>query len=107
MPTSTQLRPFPSCARLELVSCHPLGSLNFDEPALMTTHFLYLADDDGSAVTVLVTAFEALLKTGLAPTSRPLELHFYAAEEGGLLGSKAVARAWAEQGKTIHSLLHM
>ncbi len=64
-------------------------------------------DDDGSAVTVLVTAFEALLKTGLTPSSRPLELHFYAAEEGGLLGSKAVARAYAEQGKTIHGLLHM
>lgn len=65
------------------------------------------ADDDGSAVTVLVTAFHALLQTGLAPTSRPLELHFYAAEEGGLLGSKAVAREYAEANKAIHGLLHM
>jgi len=64
-------------------------------------------DDDGSAVTVLVTAFAALLKTGFAPTSRPLELHFYAAEEGGLLGSKAVARDYAEKGQAIHGLLHM
>lgn len=73
----------------------------------LKTDALSAADDDGSAVTVLVTAFVALLKTGFVPTAHPLAFHFYAAEEGGLLGSKAVAKSWALSGQSLKGLLHM
>lgn len=65
------------------------------------------ADDDGSGSVTLVTVFTALLKEGFAPTSSGLEIHFYSAEEGGLLGSGEVSRAYATAGKSIRSMFHM
>lgn len=65
------------------------------------------ADDDGAGVGVLVSVFTALLKSGYAPGSSALELHFYSAEEGGLLGSGEVSKAYIEAGKDIRSVYHM
>lgn len=89
------------------LTCFTRAGAHLDSIALFPFAKAPGADDDGSAVTVLVTAFAALLKTGFNPTAHPLEFHFYAAEEGGLLGSKAVARDYAEKGKAIHGLLHV
>ncbi|GAA5824764.1 hypothetical protein JCM11251_005331 [Rhodosporidiobolus azoricus] len=65
------------------------------------------ADDDGSGTTALVQAFTALLKAGGAPTTHPVELHLYSAEEGGLLGSGEVARSYMGEGKQIRAMYHM
>ncbi|KIY72651.1 peptidase [Cylindrobasidium torrendii FP15055 ss-10] len=47
------------------------------------------ADDDGSGTVTLLEALRSILESGYIPVT-PLEFHFYAGEEGGLLGSQAV-----------------
>lgn len=49
------------------------------------------ADDDGSGTVTILEAYRALIASGFAP-KRTVEFHWYSAEEGGLLGSQAVAR---------------
>lgn len=49
------------------------------------------ADDDGSGTTTILEAFRILVEAGFQP-SRPVEFHWYSAEEAGLLGSADVAR---------------
>jgi bacterial leucyl aminopeptidase len=46
-------------------------------------------------VTIL-EAFRVLVEGGFKP-ARPVEYHWYSAEEGGLLGSQAVAKIYARQ----------
>lgn len=65
------------------------------------------ADDDGAGVGVLVSVFTALLRSGYTPRSSALELHFYSAEEGGLLGSGEVSKAYVDRGAAIRSVYHM
>lgn len=65
------------------------------------------ADDDGSGTTTLVTAFTVLVNSTFSPSTNPVEFHFYSAEEGGLLGSQAVAQAYATAGKQVRSMLQM
>ncbi|KAK0480763.1 peptidase [Armillaria novae-zelandiae] len=63
------------------------------------------ADDDGSGTVTILEAYRALLVTNYIPSS-PLEFHFYAVEEGGLLGSQDIAMqqydmtAWVKAGTT-------
>lgn len=64
-------------------------------------------DDDGSGTTTLVSIFTALLAQSYVPTTHALELHFYSAEEGGLLGSGEVSRAYAAEGKVVRAMMHM
>ncbi|KAF9057756.1 peptidase [Panaeolus papilionaceus] len=49
------------------------------------------ADDDGSGSVTILEAYRALIASDFQPV-RTLEFHWYSAEEGGLLGSQAVAR---------------
>lgn len=49
------------------------------------------ADDDGSGVATMLEAFRILAAHTLE-LRRPIEFHFYAAEEGGLLGSQAIVQ---------------
>ncbi|KPV71569.1 uncharacterized protein RHOBADRAFT_19264 [Rhodotorula graminis WP1] len=65
------------------------------------------ADDDGSGTTALVAALEALLRGAWHPTTHALEVHFFSAEEGGLLGSGEVARAYRERGTRVRGMYHM
>ncbi|KAF8665730.1 hypothetical protein AX16_000178 [Volvariella volvacea WC 439] len=51
------------------------------------------ADDDGSGTVTILEAYRALIKSDFRP-SRTVEFHWYSAEEGGLLGSQAVAREY-------------
>ncbi|KAK4046552.1 hypothetical protein OIV83_006004 [Microbotryomycetes sp. JL201] len=63
------------------------------------------ADDDGSGTTTLITSLKTLVKHSFVPSDRPVEFHFYSAEEGGLLGSQAVAQSYAHQGKQVKAML--
>jgi leucyl aminopeptidase len=63
------------------------------------------ADDDGSGTTTLITSLAILVNASFVPSTNPVELHFYSAEEGGLLGSAAVAQAYAAAGKKIRGQL--
>ncbi|EMD40572.1 hypothetical protein CERSUDRAFT_111168 [Gelatoporia subvermispora B] len=49
------------------------------------------ADDDGSGSMSILESYRALLEADFRP-QRAVEFHWYSAEEGGLLGSQAVAR---------------
>ncbi|KAF8191470.1 peptidase [Mycena galopus ATCC 62051] len=61
------------------------------------------ADDDGSGTVTILEAYRVLL-LGYIPTS-PLEFHFYAAEECGLLGSQAIAAAYESARKEIKGMI--
>ncbi|KAJ3239240.1 Leucine aminopeptidase 1 [Chytriomyces hyalinus] len=58
------------------------------------------ADDDGSGTTTILEAFRVLLGSGFTP-SRPIEFHWYSAEEAGLLGSQKVAAQYKSDGRQI------
>ncbi|KAJ7179815.1 peptidase [Mycena crocata] len=51
------------------------------------------ADDDGSGSVTILESYRALLAADFHP-ERSIEFHWYSAEEGGLLGSQAVAQAY-------------
>ncbi|GAA5918121.1 hypothetical protein JCM5296_005235, partial [Sporobolomyces johnsonii] len=65
------------------------------------------ADDDGSGTTSLLETFRTLVNASFVPSMHPVELHWYSAEEGGLLGSKAVAQAYAREGRKVRAMLQM
>ncbi|KAI0751349.1 peptidase [Daedaleopsis nitida] len=51
------------------------------------------ADDDGSGSMSILESYRGLIAAGFQP-ERAVEFHWYSAEEGGLLGSQAVARSY-------------
>ncbi|KAF9972086.1 Leucine aminopeptidase 1 [Modicella reniformis] len=51
------------------------------------------ADDDGSGTVTILEVFRALVTIGFRP-HRPVEFHWYSAEEKGLLGSQAIAQSY-------------
>lgn len=51
------------------------------------------ADDNGSGTTSLLEAFKVIVESGVK-FKTPVEFHWYAAEEVGLLGSQAVANSY-------------
>ncbi|KAH9853778.1 peptidase [Lenzites betulinus] len=51
------------------------------------------ADDDGSGSMSILEAYRGLVAAGFQP-ERAVEFHWYSAEEGGLLGSQAIAQAY-------------
>ncbi|TGJ79443.1 hypothetical protein E0Z10_g9319 [Xylaria hypoxylon] len=63
------------------------------------------ADDDGSGTVSILEAFRVLAQSGFLPKNGPVEFHWYAAEEGGLLGSQAVAHDKKQQGANIGAML--
>ena len=64
------------------------------------------ADDDGSGSTAVMLAFEALLKGGVLPV-RPMEFHWYAGEERGLLGSRVLADKYEQLGQLPFAYLNL
>jgi bacterial leucyl aminopeptidase len=62
-------------------------------------------DDDGSGTTSLLQAFRVLVDHSFTPSHNPVELQFFSAEEGGLLGSQAVAQSYAKEGKKVRAML--
>ncbi|KAJ1664225.1 hypothetical protein IW140_005263 [Coemansia sp. RSA 1813] len=63
------------------------------------------ADDDGSGTVTILESLRALLAQGFAPT-RSVEFHWYAGEEGGLLGSQDVALDYKRAGRSVVANLH-
>ncbi|CZT42624.1 uncharacterized protein RSE6_02555 [Rhynchosporium secalis] len=63
------------------------------------------ADDDCSGTVSILEAFRVLAESGYVPKDGPVEFHWYAAEEGGLLGSQAIARYKKESGATIGAMM--
>ncbi|KAI9292222.1 Zn-dependent exopeptidase [Neoconidiobolus thromboides FSU 785] len=58
------------------------------------------ADDDGSGTTLNVESLRVLLAANFRP-KRTVEFHFYAGEEGGLLGSQGIAQSYSSQKKNV------
>ncbi|KAJ8590145.1 Zn-dependent exopeptidase [Rhizopogon salebrosus TDB-379] len=61
------------------------------------------ADDDGSGSVTILESYRALLASDFHPV-RPVEFHWYSAEEGGLLGSQAVAQHYEARGLKVYAM---
>jgi len=61
------------------------------------------ADDDGSGTVTILESYRALIASNFQP-ERPVEFHWYSAEEGGLLGSQAVAKAYEARSAKVHAM---
>ncbi|KAH7907010.1 hypothetical protein BJ138DRAFT_1070850 [Hygrophoropsis aurantiaca] len=61
------------------------------------------ADDDGSGTVTILEAYRALLAADFHP-ERPVEFHWYSGEEGGLLGSQAIAKSYEAQGLEVYAM---
>ncbi|KAH7921874.1 Zn-dependent exopeptidase [Leucogyrophana mollusca] len=62
------------------------------------------ADDDGSGSVTILEAFRALVQAGFRP-ERPVEFHWYAGEEGGLLGSREVVAEYVQLKKPVGAMI--
>lgn len=62
------------------------------------------ADDDGSGVVTILEALRVLASSGYKPKNT-IEFHFYAGEEGGLLGSAAIFKSYKSAGKTVLAMV--
>lgn len=64
------------------------------------------ADDDGTGTINLIESFRKLTAAGFKPAN-PVEFHWYAGEEAGLLGSAAIANAYAKKGTRVRGMLQL
>ncbi|TRM58936.1 hypothetical protein BD626DRAFT_437692 [Schizophyllum amplum] len=64
------------------------------------------ADDDGTGVVNLAEAMRILINFGFKPTT-PIEFHWYAAGDAGLLGSQDVATKYAEDGIEVRGFMEL
>ncbi|RHZ81334.1 hypothetical protein Glove_121g65 [Diversispora epigaea] len=62
------------------------------------------ADDDGSGTVTILEAFRVLVEGDFKP-QRPVEFHWYSAEEGGLLGSQHIASEYEKEGRDVIAML--
>ena len=81
-------------------------SLTLLTQAYFDTDFGSGADDDGSGTTSSIEALRVLAAANYTP-STPVEFHYFSAEEGGLLGSQAVAQCYEQQGRKVKAMLQM
>jgi bacterial leucyl aminopeptidase len=63
-------------------------------------------DDDGSGTTTTLEAFKLLIASSFRP-SRPIEFHWYSAEEIGLLGSQAIAIDYASRSVDVVAMFQV
>ena len=66
------------------------------------------ADDDGSGTVTIMEVFRTLLQSRdvvEGNASNTIEFHWYSAEEGGLLGSQDIFKAYEENGRDIKAML--
>ncbi|KAF9932780.1 Leucine aminopeptidase 1 [Linnemannia zychae] len=62
------------------------------------------ADDDGSGTITTLEVFRTLINNGFRP-NRPVEFHWYSAEEVGMLGSQAVASSYQKKGVEVFGMI--
>jgi leucyl aminopeptidase len=65
-----------------------------------------IADDDGSGTVTILEAFRVLV-TGRFTPQRPVEFHWYSAEEAGLLGSQDISLEYEKQGKIVIGMIQV
>jgi len=80
-----------------------MDSINLNSPS---TGRAPGADDDGTGSVNLIESFRALIAAGFSP-STPVEFHWYAAEEVGLLGSQAIATNYKNSGKVVKAFMEL
>ncbi|KAH7141004.1 peptidase family M28 [Dactylonectria macrodidyma] len=78
---------------------------HYDSTAGSTTARAPGADDNGSGSVNLLEALRILANAGFQPENT-IEFHWYAGEEGGLLGSQAVYRSYSSAGETVLAFLN-
>jgi leucyl aminopeptidase len=61
------------------------------------------ADDDGSGTTTILESYRALLAADFHPV-RNVEFQWYSAEEGGLLGSQAIAKDYESRNVDVFAM---
>ncbi|KAF9577835.1 Leucine aminopeptidase 1 [Lunasporangiospora selenospora] len=62
------------------------------------------ADDDGSGTVLILDVLRVLAQKGFRP-ERPVEFHWYSAEEAGMLGSQDVAHHYKKRGVNVFAML--
>ncbi|ORX38701.1 peptidase family M28 [Kockovaella imperatae] len=87
-------------APLTIIGAHQ-DSANYAFPLLPAPG----ADDDMSGSVSILEAFRVLAMRGFIPERGPVEFHWYAAEEAGLLGSQAIAKYKKDQQATIGAMM--
>ncbi|OUM54073.1 hypothetical protein BVG19_g3417 [[Candida] boidinii] len=83
-----------------VVGCH-LDSINLIMPNFLKAPG---ADDNGSGVVTVLEALRLIVKNNLT-FKNDVEFHFYAAEEGGLLGSAEVMKDYKDANAKIVAML--
>jgi len=63
-------------------------------------------DDDGSGTMCSLEVLRALVRSSFRP-ERSIEFHYYAAEEGGLLGSQDISATYLTRGIDVISMLQL
>ncbi|WWC86572.1 uncharacterized protein L201_001449 [Kwoniella dendrophila CBS 6074] len=63
------------------------------------------ADDDMSGSTSILESFRVLAKSGFIPKNGPVEFHWYAAEEAGLLGSQEIVNYKKGQNANVGAMM--
>lgn len=64
-------------------------------------------DDDGSGTVTILEAFRVLLTDpdiASGSAENTIEFHWYAGEEGGLLGSLAIFEQYAQEGRDVKAM---
>jgi len=64
------------------------------------------SDDNASGTSTVLEVFRALAKSDYKP-KKTIEIHHYAGEEVGLLGSRAIANSYKSQNKKVYASLNM
>ncbi|KAF5383551.1 hypothetical protein D9615_003535 [Tricholomella constricta] len=85
-----------------IVGAH-MDSINLSNP---TSGRAPGADDDGTGTVNLIEGLRVLVAAGFKP-STPVEFHWYAAEEVGLLGSQAIATAYRNSGVQVKAFMEL
>lgn len=82
---------------------------HLDSTSQVGRHLAPGADDDASGTAVALHVFSILASSGwISTTSKyPIEVHAYAGEEGGLLGSAALASSYSKAGREIRGMLNL
>jgi leucyl aminopeptidase len=85
-----------------IISAH-LDSVNFWFPLLDAPG----ADDNGSGTATILEAFRALVNVGFEPEHGPVEFHWTAGEEAGLLGALDIAEEYQSRGVRVNGVLNV
>ncbi|KJA28016.1 hypothetical protein HYPSUDRAFT_83094 [Hypholoma sublateritium FD-334 SS-4] len=91
-----------TAGQVTIIGAH-MDSINLNSP---TSGKAPGADDDGTGTVNLLEAFRVLLASDFRPTT-PVEFHWYAAEEVGLLGSQAIATAYKSAGVSVKAFMEL